>query len=710
MATNQLRRILQTLRGATLRREEAERTDGQLLQSYVRSRDEAAFAALVQRHGPMVWGVCCRLLRSHQDAEDAFQATFLVLVRKAASVVKVANWLYGVAHQTALKARATAARRHAREKQVTAMPEPALERRELWDELRPVLDQELSRLPDKYREVLVVCDLEGKTRKEAARHLRVPEGTVASRLATARGMLARRVTRQGLAVSGGALAALLSQQAAAAGVPTTVVSSTLRAACLFSAGQVAAVGAVSVRSVALAEDVLKSLLLARLKVATAVLLALAVLAAGAIALTPRVPAGTPAEQARTEPQRTADRPAIENPGGDWPQWRGPNRDGVVHGVKVPDKWPRELWEEWRVPVGEGVASPVVVGANAYVFTREQENEVVRCLDLAGGKEVWRSEPYPAPYNQRPEERGFCKGPRSTPAVADGRVYALGMSGVLSSLDARTGTTLWRKDCKANAAASPAAAPDYGGTSPLVADGLCIVHAGDGRTGGLTAFDAVTGEKKWCFADGYSPMSGSPVLVDLAGERQVVTYSSSNAAGVSAATGTKLWGVGGGGVGQPHTTPLRYKDLLILADILQPLRALRIDRGANGMTATDVWKSEGLPLGYSSPVLAGDLVFGMSSRKNGCFFCLNANTGKTLWESAGRQGDYASILSAGSVLLFLTEKGRFLVVRPSPAAFEPIAEYRVSDTDTHAHPVFLGDRILIKDGSTLRLFRIEAGGK
>jgi RNA polymerase sigma-70 factor (ECF subfamily) len=152
MATNQLRRVIDTLHSAALPHEGAAPTDGQLLESYVRSREESAFVALVQRHGPMVWGVCRRLLRGHQDAEDAFQATFLVLVRKAASVrprEMVANWLYGVAHQTALKARATAARRGARERQVTAMPEPAPEKPEHRDALGPLLDQELSRLPDK---------------------------------------------------------------------------------------------------------------------------------------------------------------------------------------------------------------------------------------------------------------------------------------------------------------------------------------------------------------------------------------------------------------------------------------------------------------------------------------------------------------------------------------------------------------------------------
>src|SRR5262249_52928044 len=158
-------------------------TDGQLLERYVQGREEAVFAALLGRHGPMVWGVCRRVLRSAEDAEDAFQATFLVLVRKAAAVVpreKVGNWLYGVGRQTALYARATAARRRAREKQVTAMPDAASQQQDLWEELQPLLDQELGRLPDKYREVIVLCDLEGKTRKEAARHFHLPEGTVAT--------------------------------------------------------------------------------------------------------------------------------------------------------------------------------------------------------------------------------------------------------------------------------------------------------------------------------------------------------------------------------------------------------------------------------------------------------------------------------------------------------------------------------------------------
>src|SRR5262245_50558728 len=224
MATSQMSEVIQHLRSAVLLRDGAGLTDGQLLTDYVSRRDEAALEALVRRHGPMVWGVCRRVLPDFHDAEDAFQATFLAFVRKAVSIASrelLANWLYGVAHQTALKARATAARRKGRARQLSEMPEPAAAEQDLWRDLQPLLDEELSRLPDKYRAVIVLCDLEGKTRKETARQLGVPEGTVAGWLARARARLAKRLTQRGIAVSGGgAFALLLAQQVASAGVPT----------------------------------------------------------------------------------------------------------------------------------------------------------------------------------------------------------------------------------------------------------------------------------------------------------------------------------------------------------------------------------------------------------------------------------------------------------------------------------------------------------
>jgi outer membrane protein assembly factor BamB len=388
---------------------------------------------------------------------------------------------------------------------------------------------------------------------------------------------------------------------------------------------------------------------------------------------------------------------------DWPQWRGPNRDGVVRGVSVPAKWPRALREEWKVPVGEGYSSPVVVGGHVFVFTREKGHEVVRCLAVATGKEKWRSKPCPAPYRPGPGAPGDDKT-RSTPAVAGGRVFTLGVSEVLSCLDARTGKLLWRKDSRGY--------PVYGASaSPLVAGGLCIVQVGKG---GLTAFDVTTGEVKWRYDDVIGgPAYGSPVLVDLADQRQVVTIAQNQLLGVSAARGKLLWRLPIPRWDlQQCITPVVYKDLVVFAESGEPLRAIRLEKGDKGITAKEVWRAKDhTRSGYhtTSPVLAGSWLVGFGGQKLGHLFCLDAQTGKTLWQSKGRLGGHASILNAGSAWLVLTSGGRLLVVKPSGKACELIAEYKVAEGGTDAYPVFLEDRILIKDRTTLRSFRVEGPG-
>src|SRR5262245_708629 len=278
MTGSGLSRVVDRLRRSASRDGGAEMSDGQLLGRFLDERDQAALASLVRRHGPMVWGVCRRVLRRRHDAEDAFQATFLGLVRKAASVgprEMVGNWLYGVAYQTALKARAVAARRQQRERQVTPMPEPVASesRQEFGDELQRLLDDTLTQLPDKYRVLIVLCDLEGKTRKEVARQLRIPEGTVGGRLARARALLAKRLARHGLAVSGGMLATVLSQSGASAAAPAALLSSTIKIASLFAVGQVAA-GTISPTIAGLMEGVVKNMFLTKLKFVTAIVVIL----------------------------------------------------------------------------------------------------------------------------------------------------------------------------------------------------------------------------------------------------------------------------------------------------------------------------------------------------------------------------------------------------------------------------------------------------
>src|SRR5262245_57876205 len=214
-------------------------TDAQLLDVFLVRRDEAAFEALVRRHGPMVLGVCRRVIGNADDADDAFQATFLVLVRRAAAIANrdlLGNWLYGVAVRTALEARSRMLRRRAKEQPVAELPHPAAEPDHAGPELLALLDGELHRLPDKYRVPVVLCELEGAPRKTVAARLGIPEGTLSSRLAAARRMLADRLTRRGVAVSAAAVAAALSQSDAPAMVPAPLIGSTVRAAIDLAAG------------------------------------------------------------------------------------------------------------------------------------------------------------------------------------------------------------------------------------------------------------------------------------------------------------------------------------------------------------------------------------------------------------------------------------------------------------------------------------------
>jgi RNA polymerase sigma factor (sigma-70 family) len=270
MQRTQLDNILRHLR-RTVRSPDADDTDARLLERFLRHRDEAAFESLVLRHGPLVLGVCRRILANEHDAEDAFQATFLVLVRKGASIRKrrtLGPWLYGVAHRTALEARRAMARRRAKEAEVVPRAEAFAEGS---NDLREVLDRELAALPDRYREVVVLCDLEGKGRREVAQELGCPEGTVASRLTRGRSLLGKRLARYGLAT--GALAAV-SQEA----VSAALVSATVRAAGSFAAGQAVAAGA---RVSFLVERVVRAMLVMKLRTMTTVMLLVGVVGSGA---------------------------------------------------------------------------------------------------------------------------------------------------------------------------------------------------------------------------------------------------------------------------------------------------------------------------------------------------------------------------------------------------------------------------------------------
>jgi RNA polymerase sigma factor (sigma-70 family) len=285
MAANSIVEIVRYLGRIERVRDAENQTDRQLLDRFLRNKDDVALETLVRRYAPMVWGVCRRTVFNHHDAEDAFQATFYVFVRKAASLrtrKSVAGWLHVAAHKTAQKARQMTRRRFERERRVTVMPEPEARTTDQTNgsELKDLLDDALSQLPERYRSVVVLCDLQEKTRPQAARQLGLPEGTVGSRLARGRALLAKRLAGRGLAVSSAALGALLSKQTVSAAVPGPLLSSTIRVAGLLAAGDGA--GAISAQVSTLVKGVLKAMVIAKQRTAILVLLLVGLVPSGGL--------------------------------------------------------------------------------------------------------------------------------------------------------------------------------------------------------------------------------------------------------------------------------------------------------------------------------------------------------------------------------------------------------------------------------------------
>jgi RNA polymerase sigma factor (sigma-70 family) len=304
-------------------------SDAQLLESHLTGGDEVYFEALIRRHGPMVYGVCRRVLGDVHEAEDAFQATFLVLVRKARSIAspeKVGGWLHGVALSTAQKAKIRSARRGARERKATRMAGHNDQSQRFWQELLPLLDRELHALPEKYRLPIVLCELEGKSRKQASEQLRWAEGTVASRLSRGRALLAERMKRHAPALSGASLAAALSTQAASAALPPSLIGATIKAASVFALGHNVAAKSIPVNVLTLAQGVLKAMLLTRLKYTSVAIFAMAAAVwAGqwgyhALAAEPWREAAPASEQVARK-QKIDDKPApkVPSPEDSWPE-------------------------------------------------------------------------------------------------------------------------------------------------------------------------------------------------------------------------------------------------------------------------------------------------------------------------------------------------------------------------------------------------------
>lgn len=388
---------------------------------------------------------------------------------------------------------------------------------------------------------------------------------------------------------------------------------------------------------------------------------------------------------------------------EWSGWRGPNRDGAVLSFSAPKSWPDQLKVKWKVPVGIGHSSPVVAGRRVYLLSRQNEQEVVSCIDLDSGKLLWKDS-YDTPYTMNPAAASHGKGPKSTPVLHGGKLYTSGISGILSCYDTKTGKLEWRKEFSKQFKAT---SPIYGAAmSPLVDNGLLIVHVGGHDAGALIAFNAETGELKWSWK-GDGPGYASPIAVELSGSRQIVTQTQKFIVGISAASGELIWQIPfETEYVQNSVTPVVYKDTLIFSGLDKGTMAIKVIKRGDKWATEQVWQNPQVSMYMNSPVASGDYLFGLSHKRKGQFFCLDARTGETLWTSEGREGDNAAMLSAGEVLFLLTDNAELIVAKNNAKRFEPLKKYTVAESPTWAHPAIIGNRILIKDNSTLTLWSLE----
>ncbi|MGH9202823.1 MAG: PQQ-binding-like beta-propeller repeat protein, partial [Vicinamibacterales bacterium] len=390
--------------------------------------------------------------------------------------------------------------------------------------------------------------------------------------------------------------------------------------------------------------------------------------------------------------------ALSGQGPDLTQWRGQNRDGVV-ALTEPKAWPEQLTRRWKAEVGTGYATPLVVGNRVYQFARIGENETMQALDAASGKVLWQTG-YPAPFEMQKAAARHGAGPKSTPVFANGRLYSIGMTGVVTAFDAASGKQLWQKS-----GSEPLPMYTSHAFSPLVDGGLVIFHVGGHMKGALTAFDANSGAVRWSW-DGDGPGYGSPVIVTADGTRQVVTITQGKIVGVDAAKGTLLWE-------RPYVssnftnsmTPFVSGQLIIVSGP-GPTMAFTVARRNNQWTTENIWENADVPMRMSNPVVVNDVLFGLANRNMGQYFGLDVKTGKTLWTSEGRQAGNAAIMRTGNTIFSLEDDGELVVARSSATAFEPLKRYKVADSETWTQPAISGNRIFVKDVSSLTLWTLN----
>lgn len=389
---------------------------------------------------------------------------------------------------------------------------------------------------------------------------------------------------------------------------------------------------------------------------------------------------------------------------DWTGWLGPNRDGWVDNFEPPAQWPEKLEQVWQAEVGTGYGSPLVVGDRVYQHARQGADEVLWCLDLKSGETLWKQN-WTVLFKIGGGGDFHGKGPKSSPSVADGRVFTMSISGDLSAWDAEQGDLLWRSDYGSRFKSNH---PYWGAsTSPIVAGNRVLVHLGTDNEGLLVALDAQTGKEVWSLGkDG--PSYSSPLVVEIADVPQLVEWNHRALVGVDLATGQKLWEFpfAHEGTNQNMPTPAFHDGQILVGGENRGIYAVKPTRKEKIWTATAVWHQKQVALDMSSAVINDGLLYGMSHYNSGQFFCLDPETGDVLWEGKPRLGDNVMFLSIPGHVVALADKGDLKIIAAKGKDSEVIASYRVSETPTWAPPVLLQDSVLVKDLETLTRWKLR----
>jgi outer membrane protein assembly factor BamB len=387
----------------------------------------------------------------------------------------------------------------------------------------------------------------------------------------------------------------------------------------------------------------------------------------------------------------------------WPQWRGPDRTGVLTLDQAPAMWPPELKKGWSVEIGEGYSSPIAGDGRVYLQARRDPDEVVSALDLATGKVVWEKK-YAAPVEKNPYAKQMAKGPYSTPLLADGRLFTLGTTAILSAWNASNGTLVWRKDFSSRVDTSKLFCGSA--MSPIRTKHGIIVHVGDDRGGTIAALDPATGKELWTRSV-QGPGYASPIEVSLHGTPQIVTMTTRSVIGVAIASGQVLWEFPFDDEWNENiVTPVASGSAVIVSGVRQGRRLLSITRSGDGWAAKEAWHTTDVAMYMSSPVLAKGTLYGHSAKRKGQFLAMDPATGRVKWSTEGRNAMSASVIAAGNHLLYLTTESQLVVSPLDPDGFKEVRRYTVASSPTYAQPIVLRDKVIVRDASNVTLWTLR----